>query len=99
MSFNPATARNGPLNAIMFSVGVLVVFIGVFLLTKSGHSNPAEEHKEEDTVKAGEGAGIELAANPAYEEDGQGASGAVELGGSLDLPPKNKVGLDTLRFT
>ncbi|GFH12931.1 hypothetical protein HaLaN_08713 [Haematococcus lacustris] len=51
MSFNPATARNGPLNAIMFSVGVLVVFIGVFLLTKSGHSNPAEEHKEEDTVK------------------------------------------------
>ncbi|KAJ9529764.1 hypothetical protein QJQ45_014535 [Haematococcus lacustris] len=99
MSFNPATARNGPLNAIMFSVGVLVVFIGVFLLTKSGHSNPAEEHKEEDTVKAGEGAGIELAANPAYEEDGHGASGAMELGGSLDLPPKNKVGLDTLRFT
>jgi hypothetical protein len=80
-----------------------VVFIGVFLLTKSGA--PASSEEAADKLDD-----VQLAENPAYEEggphDGQpspggspGPHGAVAVTEDPDVPQKHKISMDTLRFT
>jgi hypothetical protein len=79
------------------------VFIGVFLLTKSGAPSTTEE-------AAHKGDGMELTENPAFEEgaahDGEdspanspGPHGALALAEDPDVPQKHKISMDTLRFT